>query len=284
MATETQDTREQHVTARGDTMTIRQHVTWAEWVAQGASIPRIGDAYNLVTRPDLICSDIRARAKNDSNALATITSVFSTGIDYPIDDFHRAIPNRIASWEESLDISATTISGSDIKWSSKTGTFNPTGAPVYTEVSWATKWADKEAGRKPDDAPDLLIDDMVISYFLTVYGDNSYLGRFINANNHVNSVLFLSRIQDQIQYVKQKYTSDALTLPDVGKWKFQGAKHKHIGGGRFRYDLEFRFNRDGWNYQHGISGLGLYYTMDLTDLVVGMDRIEDPRTQGLHDL
>lgn len=270
MVTENWNSRSQIISKDGDVVTQRLTVTWAEWNAR-TGIPNVGDAWSSA-RPDLVASQIAVEALDGTDDYAAVEITYSTQNA----EAREEIENQVSSWHEELD-------------------FGVTEAPlVYWQDTTPAdqRWRDIWLKAAPDgyaqsedtlDASYPIVKIPTISMSITTYGDAWYISRILDHLTNVNSNYFLQDISARKSTAEAWYADDIASYDDRGMWMLVGCNTQRIRNNCWRYDWQFEFNSNKWDYWPVPGGtphqLKYYTSYDFELLFYGMDLIEpDPDT------
>jgi len=214
----------------------------------------------FIVRPDLMCSEVRATAIDNTNCKVHIT----WSSEAFANELKRA--NQVASWEEEIDVQAEEAVV-DAYLDTDSG----------TTKAWLATWTGLGAGYTEDNKPDLVSHTSRMVFTTTLYGDAEYIYRIADNVNRINSDNFLKN------YFTKRQNNVADDLPgswnDQYKWLFQGCRMRRLRGDTWQYSFRFLYNPDEWGrVKHTDTAYLLtnqYETFNATELLEDMDR-EDP--------
>ncbi len=263
--TESTESRSEHVTATGTVLTQVQHCTWTDWDdIDNLNLAIIGD-YWSADRQDMRCTDIKVAAYAGNEYCKVVTTWSTEGYEDRVER-----EDQIASWEDSLSVSMEEASVTAWYDRSANGWYN-----------WKTEWESGGEAYTEDNMPDMVQYKPRMDYAITAYGSASLIARFADAVGMVNSINFIAQVQDTLDTAKSNRTTDTSGFEDAGKLMFMGCNRTLVRSTCYRYELNFLYDTDGWNLQHGVT-TNMYNTMDFMSLLNGMDRSEDEYVRGNH--
>lgn len=273
MVTERWDSREQDITKDGDNIVQILTLTWSEWSA-GMWVPAIGDSWSS-SRPDLVATHINCKPLNQNYCTVTIT--FSTQNA----EAREERENQITSWREEIDFGVTEAS---------LGYWTDTSAAEHIWRDIWTKQPTNGYGQSEEtlDTSYPVVKTPSVNMSITTYGDAWYINRILTYLTTVNSNYFLQYISSIKSSAEAYYNDDVGSFDDTGKWMLVGCRVERIRNNCWRYDWEFEFNANGWNYwpmpaASGMSSpydLKYYSTADFSNLFVGMN-LNEPSTDPI---
>jgi len=262
MITEDYTSREENDTQDGFSAVRYFTCTWVDWTNQYGSFtdpdlgvinpwyfPQVGDEWPYTDYADdegyPIYRDIavthrRARAVANNNTDCRIDIAYSTDAS-----IGRNQAGQVGSWEESLSTGFTETS-IDV-WKDTDGVFK----------EWKKVWAAAGSvqGATVDNAPSLPGIAGATTLTLSATGPRVLYQTLLRHTGKVNEDNFLNALSNRKAAVNPRYRDDTADFDDIGKWLFAGFTRDRIRRNAYRYQFQFLYDGDGWNYYTGVASI-----------------------------
>ena len=240
--------------------------TWADWAAGtdgNIVLPRKGNTLEgFITRPDLMCAEVRGRAVESNNDYVRLAVTWSSEAF----DSELARANQKSSWRESISVRSEELV-----------------SDAYLDrdedlvKDWGAVWTAAHASYTEDNKPDLVQHKNRWQFNVTIYGNMQHIFRLGSKVGYINQYDFL-RMYYQIRDSDIDHDMTA-TFADSQKWMFSDLSMQQVRGKTWQYDLQFTYKDIGWQAEQG-DGTGsnvatnMYQLYDFEEIFKGMDRVD----------